>query len=318
MQADNLSKTQTQTPTKNRGTRLWKSRSISDLKDPSDNEDEDEDVEMATPTKHIKAVQAAKASARQKSRLSAPDNISEQDNESSSPTRMEGSNRGSSRGRGRGRGRGGSRKSESVILGRAPRLDLEQSDASSSRSTSTGGPLSSVAPVPETDTEIDLSGTEANTSVMSVSAFGASTSSLNAPRSTGGTDGIEDEDVEMEEDDMEDIVLQDDIDSSPSKSTLSRPLPERLHPFIIPQQRLVLKTLRSPPLFEVKPITLGDKGVLEAPPLQQLSDLLTGTCERGEGNSCLLLGPRGSGKTLVSCILRNTIYAGANYLLNSC
>ncbi len=31
----------------------------------------------------------------------------------------------------------------------------------------------------------------------------------------------------------------------------------------------------------------------------QLTDLLHGTIERGEGNSCLLLGPRGSGKTLV-------------------
>jgi origin recognition complex subunit 4 len=32
---------------------------------------------------------------------------------------------------------------------------------------------------------------------------------------------------------------------------------------------------------------------------QQLSDLLIGTVTRGEGNSCLLLGPRGSGKTRV-------------------
>jgi origin recognition complex subunit 4 len=32
---------------------------------------------------------------------------------------------------------------------------------------------------------------------------------------------------------------------------------------------------------------------------QQLSDLLTGTVTRGEGNSCLVLGPRGSGKTRV-------------------
>ncbi|CAK5264596.1 unnamed protein product [Mycena citricolor] len=31
--------------------------------------------------------------------------------------------------------------------------------------------------------------------------------------------------------------------------------------------------------------------------LKQLHDLLTGTVVRGEGNSCLLLGPRGSGKT---------------------
>lgn len=34
--------------------------------------------------------------------------------------------------------------------------------------------------------------------------------------------------------------------------------------------------------------------------LKQLTDLLKGTVVRGEGNSCLLLGPRGSGKTRVS------------------
>ncbi|KAJ7283624.1 origin recognition complex subunit 4 C-terminus-domain-containing protein [Mycena rebaudengoi] len=33
--------------------------------------------------------------------------------------------------------------------------------------------------------------------------------------------------------------------------------------------------------------------------LKQLSDLLEGTVARGEGNSCLLLGPRGSGKTRI-------------------
>lgn len=34
---------------------------------------------------------------------------------------------------------------------------------------------------------------------------------------------------------------------------------------------------------------------------QQLKDLLAGTVTRGEGNSCFVLGPRGSGKTAVSC-----------------
>jgi hypothetical protein len=33
---------------------------------------------------------------------------------------------------------------------------------------------------------------------------------------------------------------------------------------------------------------------------QQLKDLLVGTVSRGEGNSCFVLGPRGSGKTTVS------------------
>ncbi len=34
--------------------------------------------------------------------------------------------------------------------------------------------------------------------------------------------------------------------------------------------------------------------------LEELKALLTGTLERGEGNSCLLIGPRGSGKSRVS------------------
>jgi len=34
--------------------------------------------------------------------------------------------------------------------------------------------------------------------------------------------------------------------------------------------------------------------------LEQLKALLTGTLDRGEGNSCLLIGPRGSGKSRVS------------------
>ena len=38
--------------------------------------------------------------------------------------------------------------------------------------------------------------------------------------------------------------------------------------------------------------------------LQQLKALLAGTLDRGEGNSCLLVGPRGSGKSRVSIRLR--------------
>ena len=38
--------------------------------------------------------------------------------------------------------------------------------------------------------------------------------------------------------------------------------------------------------------------------LEQLKALLAGTLDRGEGNSCLLVGPRGSGKSRVSIYLR--------------
>ena len=40
--------------------------------------------------------------------------------------------------------------------------------------------------------------------------------------------------------------------------------------------------------------------------LEQLNALFTGTLERGEGNSCLLIGPRGSGKSRVSIYASGT------------
>ena len=40
--------------------------------------------------------------------------------------------------------------------------------------------------------------------------------------------------------------------------------------------------------------------------LEQLNALFTGTSERGEGNSCLLIGPRGSGKSRVSIYASGT------------
>ena len=94
--------------------------------------------------------------------------------------------------------------------------------------------------------------------------------------------------------------------TSPSKSTnapaspqrLPRELPPHLHPCLDAQKRAILAALQDPP----DPL---DAGMDDEEPLtnliasQQLSDLLTGTVTRGEGNSCLLLGPRGSGKTRV-------------------
>ncbi|KAF9055328.1 hypothetical protein BDZ89DRAFT_938335 [Hymenopellis radicata] len=47
----------------------------------------------------------------------------------------------------------------------------------------------------------------------------------------------------------------------------------------------------------------------------QLTDLLHGTIERGEGNSCLLLGPRGSGKTLITEHCLNTISKTQNPII---
>ena len=79
---------------------------------------------------------------------------------------------------------------------------------------------------------------------------------------------------------------------SPSK-VLRGPLPHHLYHFVPLQKRAVLQRLRNPPYVELG----GDKAVNEAG--KELRGLLEGTMERGEGNSCLILGPRGSGKSLV-------------------
>jgi len=42
-----------------------------------------------------------------------------------------------------------------------------------------------------------------------------------------------------------------------------------------------------------------DVPATEAAARKQLSELIQGTITRGEGNSCIVLGPRGSGKTRV-------------------
>ncbi|KAF9534298.1 origin recognition complex subunit 4 C-terminus-domain-containing protein [Crepidotus variabilis] len=64
------------------------------------------------------------------------------------------------------------------------------------------------------------------------------------------------------------------------------------------QKRVILQTLNqptlSPPFTEpsAEPST-------EDVARKQLNDLIHGTVARGEGNSCLLLGPRGSGKSMI-------------------
>lgn len=90
------------------------------------------------------------------------------------------------------------------------------------------------------------------------------------------------------------------IQTSPeSPQRLPRALPAHLYPCLNAQKRVILAALQNPPGPDM------DTDMDEGPPTntiasQQLSDLLTGTVNRGEGNSCLILGPRGSGKTRVS------------------
>jgi hypothetical protein len=73
-------------------------------------------------------------------------------------------------------------------------------------------------------------------------------------------------------------------------------LPSHLHSCLNAQKRAILRTLQHPTarvddsdnLFAVNEIAS-----------RQLADLIEGTTMRAEGNSCILLGPRGSGKSRV-------------------
>ncbi|KZW04067.1 hypothetical protein EXIGLDRAFT_758368 [Exidia glandulosa HHB12029] len=76
---------------------------------------------------------------------------------------------------------------------------------------------------------------------------------------------------------------------SPARKKLSGPFID------VPAQRAaVLRALRHPPPTE------GDEnGWAQDDAFQSLRDLLDGTITRGEGNTCMLLGPKGCGKTRI-------------------
>jgi origin recognition complex subunit 4 len=58
------------------------------------------------------------------------------------------------------------------------------------------------------------------------------------------------------------------------------------------QKAALLKSIYSPP-------TLKEQDDENSQTKKGLDDLLRGTLERGEGNSCFVVGPKGSGKTKV-------------------
>jgi origin recognition complex subunit 4 len=89
---------------------------------------------------------------------------------------------------------------------------------------------------------------------------------------------MEDEDVVMEEEEENPVVP---------------PVPS-LPPKAQPRMLTVLETLTGQ---ERQPAPLPDEESNEA--LQGVVSLLRGTVERGEGNSALVTGPRGAGKTRV-------------------
>jgi hypothetical protein len=66
------------------------------------------------------------------------------------------------------------------------------------------------------------------------------------------------------------------------------------------QKRAILHALHYPKTTVFDKVDENNGPSANAVALEELKALLTGTLERGEGNSCLLIGPRGSGKSRVS------------------
>ena len=76
-------------------------------------------------------------------------------------------------------------------------------------------------------------------------------------------------------------------------------LPFHLHSCLNAQKRAILRTLRHP----TPRVDDSDNLSVNEIASRQLADLIEGTTIRAEGNSCILLGPRGSGKSRVSGFL---------------
>ncbi|THH15502.1 hypothetical protein EW146_g4982 [Bondarzewia mesenterica] len=83
-----------------------------------------------------------------------------------------------------------------------------------------------------------------------------------------------------------------------SPSRLPHLLPQHLHSCLNAQKRAVLAALRNPSVLGPAEGGGGEQSA-NSIALEQLNALLTGTVERAEGNSCLIVGPRGSGKTQI-------------------
>ncbi|KAI0770766.1 origin recognition complex subunit 4 C-terminus-domain-containing protein [Irpex lacteus] len=86
-----------------------------------------------------------------------------------------------------------------------------------------------------------------------------------------------------------------------SPSRLPRTLPSHLHASFHAQRRAALRALHHLTVPDVEEEGEDEEAgpSTNAVAQQQLTSLLKGTVERGEGNSCLLIGPRGSGKTQI-------------------
>lgn len=111
--------------------------------------------------------------------------------------------------------------------------------------------------------------------------------------------------------------------SAPKHSThthLTGTLPLHLHSCLNAQKRALLHTLqcsnRSPNDDDEEENNEEVEEETNDVAFQQLHKLLMGTVNRGEGNSCLVLGPRGSGKTRVFAFKLNK-YSILNHYIRS-
>jgi origin recognition complex subunit 4 len=89
---------------------------------------------------------------------------------------------------------------------------------------------------------------------------------------------------------VDDVDVNSDIEMDETPADIT-PLPSAAQPHV----RRILETLTG---REAEPAPLPDEAGNDT--LQGIVSLLRGTVERGEGNSALVTGPRGAGKTRVS------------------
>ena len=96
------------------------------------------------------------------------------------------------------------------------------------------------------------------------------------------------------------------LQASPSRH--AKGLDPSLYPCLFAQQRAILRALHDVPDIVQKQSDEDEDAPTNTVALEELCGLLRGTVLRGEGNSCLLIGPRGSGKTRVRCALYHVSY----------
>ncbi|KAG7096915.1 hypothetical protein E1B28_004319 [Marasmius oreades] len=85
---------------------------------------------------------------------------------------------------------------------------------------------------------------------------------------------------------------------APQKSITNNLLPSEISTALLAQKRAVLHKLQHPSSIggSLQEASLENTNDLAA---KQVADILEGSVFRGEGNSCMILGPRGSGKTQI-------------------